>query len=141
MFGQDTPTSLLSSDIQGLLQDEAAKFLQLRSKLNEMGRSPVLTISDKANQLLVTQSTLENSVADITTKAQTGNLSDMFAVATYAYQVESQISDVNDLWNQYQGLGSSAKAGLIPGIPNWAMWIVGGGLVFIMIRRKRKGVK
>lgn len=116
-------TEFITSEIQGLLQGRVGEFLQLRNKLNEMSRSPVLTIADKAKQLIPTQTQLEIDVPAAISKAQTGDTMDILsATATYGF-MEKQIYDVNNLWEEYQGLGSSAKASYISGIPNWALYL------------------
>jgi hypothetical protein len=132
MLGQ---TQIITSEIQGLLQGRVADFLKLRNQLNEMVRSPVLTISDQANSLLVTQTQLEIDVPLAISKAQTGNTEDILsAMVTYG-MMEKQIYDVGSLWGDYTKLGSSAKASYIPGIPNWVLYIAGGFVVWKMIRR------
>ncbi len=137
MLGQD---EIITSELQGLIQGRVGTFLQLRSQLNEMSRSPILTISDSATQLLATQTQLETDVPDAVTKAQSGDISDIVSAgATYAL-MEKQIYDVGNLYDQYTGLGESAKASLIAGIPNWMLMslVIGGGLI---LWKKIKGRK
>lgn len=132
MLGQ---ASIITSEIQGLIQGRVAAFLALRNQLNEMSRSPVLTISDQANQLLITQTQLETDVPNAISQAQTGSTTDILsATVTYGF-MEKQIHDVGSLWDDYQGLGSSAKASYIPGIPNWILYVGGGYLAWKIIRR------
>ena len=83
MLGQD-----ITGDVQGLIQGKVGTFLQLRSQLQEMSRSPVLTISDKANQLLSTQTQLETDLPDAIAKAQTGNLIDLAFAGAFYYQMD-----------------------------------------------------
>ena len=52
-----------------------------------------------------------------------------------------QISDVTDLWNEYKGLGSSAKASLIPGLPDWSLFAIGGLIVLKLAKGKGKRKK
>jgi hypothetical protein len=135
MLGQD-----IVGDVQGLIQSRVGTFLQLRTQLQEMSRSPVLTISDKASQLLPTQTQLETDLPDAIARAQTGSLVDLAFAGAFYYQMDKQISDVTDLWNEYKGLGSSAQASLIPGLPNWSLFAI-GGLVFLKLAKgkgKRK---
>ena len=132
MLGQ---TEIITSELQGLIQGRVAAFLQLRNQLNEMSRSPVLTISDQANQLLITQTQLETDVPAAISKAQTGGTEDLLSATVTYGMMEKQIYDVGDLYSTYTGLGSSAKASYIPGIPNWALYLVGGLIVWKLIRR------
>ncbi len=132
MLGQ---TSIITSEIQGLLQGRVADFLKLRTQLNEMARSPVLTISDQANNLLTTQTQLETDVPLAISKAQTGSTEDLLSATVTYGMMEKQIYDVGSLWGDYTKLGSSAKASYIPGVPNWALYIIGGFLVWKIIRR------
>lgn len=128
-------TEFVTSEIQGLIQGRVADFLKLRNELNEMSRSPVLTISDGANQLLPIQTQLETDVPAAISKAQTGDTMDILS-ATYTYGLmEKQIYDVGNLWEKYQGLGSSAKASYIPGVPNWVLYLGGGFILWRIIRR------
>ncbi len=132
MLGQ---TQAITSEIQGLLQSRVADFLKLRNQLNEMVRSPVLTISDQANSLLITQTQLETDVPLAISKAQTGGTEDLLSATVTYGMMEKQIYDVGSLWGDYTKLGSSAKASYIPGIPNWALYVVGGFIAWKMIRR------
>jgi hypothetical protein len=128
MLGQDD----LLTDVQGLIQSQIGSLLQLRSQLQEMQKSPILTISDKAKSLLVTQTQLEADLSPTISKIQSGDAttSDYITAGGFLLMVEMQIKDVGDLYNQYLGLGSSAQASLISGIPNWMLWVVAGGLIF-----------
>ncbi len=126
------------SEVQGLLQNRVGIFLQLKSKLQEMSRSPILTISDKANQLLIAQNDLETQLPTAVSSVSEGSLSDIISAGGFYFFMEKQIGDVNDLWEQYTGLGESAKASFISGIPNWILFTGIGGLVFFMARRRKK---
>ncbi len=132
MLGQ---TEIITSEIQGLIQGRVADFLKLRNQLNEMSRSPVLTISDQANQLLITQTQLETDVPLAMSKAQAGGTEDLISATVTYGMMEKQIYDVGDLYKTYLGLGSSARASYIPGIPNWILWVAGGVLAWKIIRR------
>ena len=134
MLGQDE----IIADVKGLIQSKVGAFLQLRTKLQEMSRSPVLTISDKANQLLPNQTQLETDLPVAIEKADIGSFSDLVFAGAFYFQMDKQITDVDDLWNEYKGLGSSAQASLISGIPNWFLWAGGG---FFLWRWLKKGKK
>lgn len=133
MLGQEE--NVITGTVQGLIQDKVAALLQLRTKLQEMSRSPVLTISDKANQLLPVQTELENALTPTLEKAQSGDLIAIGEAGVYYYRMEKQITDVDDLYAEYTGLGSSAKASIIPGIPNWVLYAGGAFIVWKLIRR------
>jgi len=135
MIGQ-TEEPLL--EVQGLLQGRIGIFLQLKSKLQEMSRSPVLTISDKAKQLLIVQNQLETDLPTAIAGISEGGFSDIISAGGFYFFMEKQISDVNDLWDQYIGLGASAKATLISGIPDWLLLAGIGGLIFFKVRRRKK---
>lgn len=135
MLGQEE--SVITGTIQGIIQDKVAALLQLRSKLQEMSRSPVLTVSDKANQLLPVQTELETNLSPTLEKAQSGDLLAIGEAGVYYYRMKKQITDVNDLYAEYTGLGSSAKASVIPGIPNWALYAGGAYIAWRLIRRRR----
>jgi hypothetical protein len=134
MLGQEE--NVITGTVQGLIQDKVAALLQLRTKLQEMSRSPVLTISDKANQLLPVQTELENALTPTLEKAQSGDLIAIGEAGVYYYRMEKQITDVNDLYAEYTGLGSSAKASMIPGIPNWVLYAGGAFIVWRLIKRR-----
>jgi hypothetical protein len=131
MLGQ---TEIITSEIQGLIQGRVAAFLQLRNQLNEMSRSPVLTISDQANQLLITQTQLETDVPAAISKAQAGGTEDLLSATVTYGMMEKQIYDVGDLYSTYSGLGSSARASYVPGVPNWALYGVGALILWKLIR-------
>ncbi len=135
MLGQNETIS----DITALIQERVGIFLQLRSQLLEMQRSPVLTISDVATQLLVSQSQLETDLPNIIVKAQSGNVSDVISATGSYILIEKQINDVNDLENKYLELGESAKSSFISGIPNWLLWI-GGGLIVVGLAKRKKRI-
>ena len=135
MLGQ---TEILE-DIEGLIQGEVGVFLQLKSQLQEMSRSPVLTISDSANQLLITQNQLESELPLAIEKSKSDSYSDIISASGFFIFMEKQIHDVNSLRNEYTGLGESAKASLFSGIPDWVLYItLGGFALWTMTRRKGK---
>jgi len=140
MIGQveQMPQVISESEIQGLLQGRVGIFLQLKSKLQEMSRSPILTISDKANQLLTTQNQLETELPTAVSSVSEGSFTDIISAGGFYFFMEKQISDTNDLYDQYTGLGESAKASLISGIPNWLLFIGISGLVILKARRRKK---
>jgi hypothetical protein len=128
------------SDVEAQIQSEVGVFLQLKSKLQEMVRSPVLTISDKAQQLLTTQNQLETELQPALEGVQSGSmgLSDILSAGGFFYSMEKQISDVNDLYNEYSGLGSSAKASLISGVPDWLVYVAGFGILLVITKKSRR---
>ena len=140
MIGQveQMPQVISESEIQGLLQGRVGIFLQLKSKLQEMSRSPILTISDKANQLLTTQNQLETELPTAVSSVSEGSFTDIISAGGFYFFMEKQISDTNDLYDQYTGLGESAKASLISGIPNWLLFVGIGGLIILKVRRRKK---
>jgi len=131
MLGQDETIS----DISALIQGRVGIFLQLKSQLREMQRSPVLTISDKATQLLVSQGWLESDMPSAIEKSKTGNVSDAISAGGFLVLMEKQIYDVNDLREEYIGLGDSAKASLIGGVPDWILWAGGAFVLWRVIKR------
>lgn len=130
MLGQDETVS----DITALIQGRVGIFLQLKSELREMQRSPVLTISDKAAQLLISQNQLESDLPGAIEKSETGSVSDAISAGGFLVLMEKQIYDVNNLRDEYVGLGESAKANLISGIPNWFLYAGGAFILWRMIR-------
>lgn len=134
MLGQDE----ILENIQGLIQGQVGTFLQLKSQLQEMSRSPVLTISDKASQLSITQTQLETDLPDAIAKSQTGNLSDMISAGGFLVLMEKQIYDVNSLRDEYTGLGESAKASLFSGIPNWILYMGGAFILWRVLKKRRR---
>lgn len=120
-------------DAQAEIQGYVAEFLACRTKLNEMTKSPILTISDKARELLLKQgpleSELQNALATIErVKSDTYSMSDITSVLAFIPSMYSQVSDTNDLWNEYMGLGASAKPST-----SWLLYgaiAVGGYFVF-----------
>jgi hypothetical protein len=120
-------------DLQAEIQGYVAEFLACRTKLNEMSKSPILTISQKANELLAKQPQLEqelqNALAVIDQiKSDVYSFSDIATVAAFVPSMVSQINDTNDLWNEYLGLGPSAKPS-----KSWILYGVialGGYLIF-----------
>lgn len=134
MLGQDE----ILSDVQALIQTRVGIFLQLRAQLQEMKRSPVLTISDKATQLLVVQEQLEADLPTAIADASSGEISGMISASGFIYLMEKQISDVADLRSEYTGLGESARPTIIAGLPDWALLLLGGISVFYIIKRRRK---
>ena len=134
MLGQDD----ILADVQGLLQSRIGIFLELRTKLLTMKRSPILTISDKAAQLLITQEQLETDLPTAIANAQSGDVSSMISAGGFVFLMEKQISDVTDLWNEYIGLGESARPTIIAGMPNWMLWLIGGISVFYIMKRRKR---
>jgi len=133
MLGQ---TEFLT-EIQGLIQGEVGQFLQLKSQLQEMSRSPVLTISDKSAQLMATQNQLESELPGAIEKSQSGNLSDAISASGFFVLMEKQIHDVGNLREEYVSLGDSAKASFFGGIPDWLLY-AGGAFILLKIMRRRK---
>ncbi len=131
MLGQDETVS----DVTALLQSQVGAFLQLKSQLLEMQRSPVLTISDKASQLLITQNQLEGDLPGAIEKGQSGALSDLISAGGFYVLMEKQIYDVKRLRDEYISLGDSAKPSLIGGIPNWILYVSGAFILWRIIRR------
>ncbi len=123
-------------EIEGMIQSEVGSFLQLKSQLNEMSRSPVLTISDKANQLLIVQGNLENDLPGAIEKSKSSGVSDLISATGFLASMELQIYNVGSLRGEYTGLGGSAKASLIGGIPDWILYIGGALVLWKIIRRK-----
>ncbi len=134
MLGQDE----ILENIQGLIQGQVGVFLQLKSQLQEMSRSPVLTISDKANQLLVAQNQLETELPNAIAKSQTGSTSDIISASGFFIMMEKQIHDVGNLREEYASLGDSAKASLFSGIPDWILYAT-LGIFALWTMTKRKG--
>ncbi len=132
MLGQDS----FLLDIQGLIQSEVGTFLQLRYQLQEMSRSPVLTISDEANNLLITQTQLENDMPSAIEKSQSSEISDWISASGFFALMEKQVHDVGSLKNKYIGLGDSAKASMLSDIP--ILLLVGVGVFVIMKASKSK---
>jgi hypothetical protein len=127
----------ITGTIQGMIQARVGEFLQCRSRLQEMSRSPVLTISNKAGQLLLKQQDLEESLSPTVEKAQAGDVIGIAEAGVFYYSMTSQIEDVNGLWTEYKGLGSSAQASILPGIPNWILYM-GGAFIFWRLTRRKK---
>ncbi len=123
-------------EIEGMIQSEVGSFLQLKSQLNEMSRSPILTILDKANQLLIVQTNLENDLPGAIEKSKSSGVSDLISAAGFLASMELQIYNVGSLRSEYMGLGSSAKASLIGGIPDWILYAGGALVLWKIIRRK-----
>ena len=125
-------------DIQGLIQGEVGQFLQLKSQLQEMSRSPILTISDKSAQLMVVQNQLESELAGAIEKSKSGNLSDSISATGFFALMEKQIYDVRNLREEYIGLGDSAKASFFGGIPDWLLYAGGAFIILKVLMKKRK---
>jgi len=134
MLGQDE----VISNITALIQGRVGIFLQLRSQLLEMQRSPILTVSDEATQLLVSQSQLETDLPGAIEKSKTGNISDAISAGGFLVLMEKQIYDVDSLKNEYTGLGDSAKASLISGIPDWILYAGGAFILWQVIKKRRR---
>lgn len=134
MLGQ---TEFLT-EVQGLIQGEVGQFLQLKSQLQEMSRSPVLTISDKSAQLMVVQNQLESELAGAIEKSQSGNLSDSISATGFFAMMEKQIYDVGNLREEYVSLGDSAKASFLSSIPNWILYAGGAFILLKIIKRRKK---
>jgi len=124
-------------EAQALIQAEVGHFLQLRSQLQEMSKSPVLTIADKATQLLIVQDQLESELPGAIEKTQSGDISDYISASGFFLFMEKQIYDVGNLRNEYTSLGESAKPTLISGIPNWALYAGGGLFIFYLIKKRK----
>ncbi len=132
MLGQDETIG----EIEAMIQSEVGSFLQLKSQLNEMSRSPVLTISDNAKQLLVSQNSLETELPGALEKAKSSGISDLISATGFIALMEKQIYDVNNLRGEYTGLGDSAKATMISGIPNWLLYAGGAFILWRIIKRR-----
>jgi hypothetical protein len=126
-------------DIAGMLQARVGTLLQAKTQLQEMSKSPVLTISDQANKLLVNQNQLETDLPGTIESAKSGGVSEMISAAGFFAMMEKQIYDVSSLWDEYVGLGASAKPTIFSGIPDWVVYASGGGLVlWLLIKKKHK---
>jgi len=126
-------------DVAGMLQARVGVLLQSKTQLQTMSRSPVLTISDEANQLLVKQNELEAELPSTIEKAESGGVTDLISAAGFFALMEKHIYDVTSLWNDYTGLGESAKPTIFAGIPDWIIYASGGAFVlYLLIRRKRR---
>lgn len=134
MLGQDSIIEEITLGIEGLIQSRIGAFLQLKAKLQEMSRSPVLTISDEAKKLFTIQLELEAQLPSAIEKSK-GSASDILSASTFFVMIEKQKYDVDNLIEEYQGLGESAKPTLISGVPNWVLYIAGGLVALKLIRR------
>ena len=128
------PMDDLTAQIQGYVAD----FLADRPKLVEMQKSPILDISQKATDLLADQGVLEvqlQSTLALINKIQTDayDFSDVTTAAAFVPSLVSHMSSVTDLWNEYQGLGSSAMPST-----NWLIYgaIALAGYWFFIGRKK-----
>jgi hypothetical protein len=124
-------------DLKAQIQGYVAEFLACRTKLNEMTKSPVLTIADKANELLANQGVLEPQLQTslaLIDKIQMDaySMSDITTIAAFVPSMVSQINNTNDLWNEYQGLGSSAKPPT-----SWLLYGILGLVGYWFFRRKK----
>jgi hypothetical protein len=125
-------------DIQASIQGRVSEFLAARTKLNEMMKSPILTIADRARELLAIQAVLEaelqTTLATIErVKADVYTMSDIASAVAFYPSMEKQIRDVGELWAEYTGLGESAKPAT-----NWLLFGALGLLGYwLFIGRKR----
>lgn len=124
-------------DTLALLQAQVGVFLQLRSQLQEMSKSPVLTISDKAAQLMVVQNQLEIELPAAVQKSQSGSVSDYISATGFFLLMEKQIYDASNLRDEYVSLGESAKPTLIGGLPDWALYAGGGAFLLYLLRGRK----
>lgn len=121
--------------IQAIAQGQVGDFLNLKSKLITMTSSPVLTISDQATKLLGIQSALEDQLTANVALAKSGSVPDIIQAGGFFIQMEKQISDVNSLYNDYVGLGSSAQASIFSSMPWWAWTGIAGVVVWKVMRK------
>jgi len=128
-------------DIEARIQARIGEFLGNKAKLLEMQRSSILTIQSKATELLGSQIQLEDALSNTITpmidRAKQGSysVSDILQGGAFYYQMDSQISDVNDLWNQYTGLAPQ-EAGIFSG---WTLPVLLAVGVFFYVSRKKRG--
>ena len=127
-------------DIEARIQARIGEFLSGKAKLLQMQRSPILTIQSKATELLGSQIQLEDALSDDITpmieRAKVGSysVSDILRGGAFYYQMDSQISDVNDLWGQYKGLAPQG-AGILSG---WTIPVLLAAGVFFYVSRKKR---
>jgi len=128
-------------DIEARIQARIGEFLGGKAKLLEMQRSSILTIQSKATRLLGSQIELEDALSNTITpmidRAKQGSysVSDILQGGAFYYQMDSQISDVDDIWNQYKGLAPQ-EAGILSG--SGILLLLGAGLLFYVFRKKRR---
>lgn len=128
-------------DIEARIQARIGEFLGGKAKLLEMQRSSILTIQSEATRLLGSQIELEDALSNTITpmidRAKQGSysVSDILQGGAFYYQMDSQISDVDDIWNQYKGLAPQ-EAGILSG--SGILLLLGAGLLFYVFRKKRR---
>ena len=128
-------------DIEARIQARIGEFLGNKARLLEMQKSSILTIQSKATELLGSQAQLETAFSDTITpmidRAKQGSysVSDILQGGAFYYQMDSQITDVNDLWSQYKGLAPQ-EAGILSG--TGILLLLGAGLLFYVFKRKRR---
>lgn len=128
-------------DIEARIQARIGEFLGSKAKLLEMQKSSVLTIQSKATELLGSQVQLETALSDTITpmidRAKQGSysVSDILQGGAFYYQMDSQISDVDDLWNQYHGLAPQ-EAGIFSGTN--ILLLLGAGVLFYVFKKQRR---
>jgi hypothetical protein len=125
-------------NVQALIQSQIGSFLKLKSSLNEMSGSPVLTISDRASQLLSTQLSLEEQLPSAIEKSQAGNFSDLISASGFFVLMEKHIYDVKTLVEDYTSLGDSAKPTIVSGIPDLLLYAIGGAAVLYFVVKRKK---
>ena len=128
-------------DIEARIQARIGEFLGGKAKLLEMQRSSILTIQSKATELLGSQIQLEDALSNTITpmieraKAGSYSVSDILQGGAFYYQMDSQISDVGDIWNQYKGLAPQEVGILSRSIIPIAL---GALVLFYVFKRKRR---
>ena len=128
-------------EIESMIQAKVGEFLQGKQKLLEMQKGNILTVQSDAKDLYASQLELENQLSSITdlikkVKEDSYSMSDIIVAGQFYYNMSYHVDDVNNLYNQYKGLGGKTT-GLFAGLPSWAWLVAGGGAIWFFSRRRK----
>lgn len=128
-------------DVQAIIKDKVGQFLSGEQKLRSLSTNSSVTISSKAQGLLVTQKQLEADLGQAqatVAKFQTGawTIGEMIEASDTAYRMLQQIRDTDALANEAAGIIATDSIISMAYAP-YALLAVAGIIVGAMMLKKK----
>ena len=108
--------------VEAKIQSRVATFLLSKEKLLKLAKSSSITVSDRAKSLLASQDSLQGQLANALAsierlKAGAWTFSEVANLTAYAYSMDKQIRNVEDLEKE------SAKGVAVGPFGDWVDWL------------------